>query len=334
QGSGEKGQPEVTTVDTRVNTACATQMSINEDLAKKVHEEEQAKAIAEQEQERKNLEAALELQRQLDKREEVPDEATQSPVIDWNDPSVIRYHALQNRPRFVAEKIKRKGQEVLEEPAETQETEIEQVEIKASKKAGGRRKKSLARKRGRESVSEESSKKQKLEDDAEKEELQGYLNIVSEDEGLDVESLVTNPEGYDLLLWGDLKTMMEPNAEDEIWRNQQDWNLIQWKLHIFCGIRLILMDIGLVIHMMVERKYPLLQDVLSMMLQRRFEVDYQSEMSYELIRFVKSQVNHKFRRGLLGIKMSTHLVLPSSRLSIASYCERKLNTARRLKTVG
>ncbi|GJT21786.1 hypothetical protein Tco_0891723 [Tanacetum coccineum] len=35
-----------------------------------------------------------------------------------------------------------------------------------------------------------------------------------------------SPEGYDLLLWGDLKTMIEPNEEDEIWRNQQDWNLI------------------------------------------------------------------------------------------------------------
>ncbi|GJT67143.1 hypothetical protein Tco_1018623 [Tanacetum coccineum] len=30
------------------------------------------------------------------------------------------------------------------------------------------------------------------------------------------------PEGYNLLLWGDLKVMFEPNAEDEIWSNQQD----------------------------------------------------------------------------------------------------------------
>ncbi|GKD15876.1 hypothetical protein Tco_1205034 [Tanacetum coccineum] len=29
-------------------------------------------------------------------------------------------------------------------------------------------------------------------------------------------------EGYNLLLWGDLKVMFEPNAEDEIWSNQQD----------------------------------------------------------------------------------------------------------------
>ncbi|GJR93800.1 putative ribonuclease H-like domain-containing protein [Tanacetum coccineum] len=207
-----------------------------------------------------------------------------------------------------------KGQKVLDESAK--KTDTEQVEIESSKKARGSRKKLLARKKERESHSEESSKKQKLEDDAEKEELQGYLTIVSEDEGLDVASLVTNammydfnrqdvlelyrlvkerfrsesPEGYDLLLWGDMKTMMESNAEDEIWGNQQDWNLISWKLHNFCGVHVILMQDGLVIHMLVERKYPLSQDILSKMLSRRLEVDYQSEIGYELIRFIKSQL--------------------------------------------
>ncbi|GKE05661.1 hypothetical protein Tco_1397679, partial [Tanacetum coccineum] len=33
-------------------------------------------------------------------------------------------------------------------------------------------------------------------------------------------------EGYNLLLWGDLKIMFKPNAEDEVWSNQQDWTLI------------------------------------------------------------------------------------------------------------
>ncbi|GJX91976.1 hypothetical protein Tco_0345302 [Tanacetum coccineum] len=32
----------------------------------------------------------------------------------------------------------------------------------------------------------------------------------------------TSPGEYDLLLWGDLKTLFEPNEEDEIWKNQQD----------------------------------------------------------------------------------------------------------------
>ncbi|GKE35246.1 hypothetical protein Tco_1454568, partial [Tanacetum coccineum] len=35
---------------------------------------------------------------------------------------------------------------------------------------------------------------------------------------------ITSPEGYDLLLWGDLKTLFEPNKEDEIWKNQQDYS--------------------------------------------------------------------------------------------------------------
>ncbi|GJW11641.1 hypothetical protein Tco_1577468 [Tanacetum coccineum] len=36
----------------------------------------------------------------------------------------------------------------------------------------------------------------------------------------------TSLEGYDLLLWGDLKILFEPNEEDEIWKNRQDYNLI------------------------------------------------------------------------------------------------------------
>ncbi|GJS36903.1 hypothetical protein Tco_0535285 [Tanacetum coccineum] len=123
-----------------------------------------------------------------------------------------------------------------------------------------------------------------------------------------------SPEGYDLLLWGDLKTMIEPNEEDEIWRNQQDWNLINLKLHNFCGVHVLLMDTSFVIHMMVEKKYPLSQDTLSKMLSRRLEVDHQSEMGYELIRFFKSQVSTARR------KVSTASI--------------ELNTARRLSTAA
>ncbi|GJT55684.1 hypothetical protein Tco_0990738 [Tanacetum coccineum] len=54
-----------------------------------------------------------------------------------------------------------------------------------------RRRKTLARKRTSEKSSDESAKKQKLEDDAEKEELQLYLNIISEDKPINIESLST-----------------------------------------------------------------------------------------------------------------------------------------------
>ncbi|GKA13221.1 reverse transcriptase domain-containing protein [Tanacetum coccineum] len=93
----------------------------------------------------------------------------------------------------------------------------------------------------------------------------------------------TSPEGYDLLLWGDLKILFEPNEEDEIWKNQQDYNLISWRLFDSCGIHMLLMHTGIAIHMMIEKKYPLTQEMLSRMLSRRLEVDQESEMAFELL---------------------------------------------------
>ncbi|GJU81456.1 hypothetical protein Tco_1283821 [Tanacetum coccineum] len=89
-----------------------------------------------------------------------------------------------------------------------------------------------------------------------------------------------SPKGYDLLLCGDLKILFEPNEEDEIWKNQQDYNLISWRLFDSCGIHILLMHTGIAIHMMIEKKYPLTQEMLSRMLSRRLEVDQESEMAF------------------------------------------------------
>ncbi|GKD61750.1 hypothetical protein Tco_1299259 [Tanacetum coccineum] len=87
------------------------------------------------------------------------------------------------------------------------------------------------KKRPRADSKEESSKKQKLEEDndAEKRSLERNYKIFSEmlddfdrQDVLDLHRFVneryetTSPEGYDLLLLGDLKTLFEPNEEDEI----------------------------------------------------------------------------------------------------------------------
>ncbi|GKE98146.1 hypothetical protein Tco_0021497, partial [Tanacetum coccineum] len=58
------------------------------------------------------------------------------------------------------------------------------------------------------------------------------LNDFDRQEVLDLYRLVkeifakTSPEGYDMLLWGDLITLFEPSEEDEIWKAQQDYILI------------------------------------------------------------------------------------------------------------
>ncbi|GJT72058.1 hypothetical protein Tco_1031344 [Tanacetum coccineum] len=72
----------------------------------------------------------------------------------------------------------------------------EDKEKGSKKKAGGSMKKTLARKRAGEKQSEESMKKQKLEDDIEKEELKAYLDLVPREEfAMEIESLATKADG-------------------------------------------------------------------------------------------------------------------------------------------
>ncbi|GJR87074.1 hypothetical protein Tco_0211085 [Tanacetum coccineum] len=114
------------------------------------------------------------------------------------------------------------------------------------------------------------------------------------------------PEGYNLLLWGDLKVMFEPNAEDEIWSNQQDWTLISWKLYENYGVHSLLMDGTLTcFNMLVEKRYPLIKEMLKKMLNWKLEAEAESTMAFELLKFIKSQ----FKGGLLGIMDFYNLVL-------------------------
>nr|GEV26188.1 putative ribonuclease H-like domain-containing protein [Tanacetum cinerariifolium] len=147
------------------------------------------------------------------------------------------------------------------------------------------------KKRSRADHDKESVKKQKLEeDDAEKEKLRACLDIVLvNDIAIDVESLATKypivdwkthtltenmiqdimdlyrlvkeryetaiPEGYDLLLWGDLITLFEP-SEEVIWKAQQEYNLIRWRLFDSCGVHKIDQDAA---HIMATSKVPMLK---------------------------------------------------------------------------
>ncbi|GJY80660.1 putative ribonuclease H-like domain-containing protein [Tanacetum coccineum] len=106
------------------------------------------------------------------------------------------------------------------------------------------------------------------------------------------------PEGFDLMLWGDLHTLFEPDKDDEIWRDQHEYNLLSWRLCDFCGIHILLMDNGLAIHMLTEKKYPLSQEMLSKMLSRKLEVDHESSQAFELLRFIRAQICDKKNRVL------------------------------------
>ncbi|GKC95794.1 hypothetical protein Tco_1161236 [Tanacetum coccineum] len=95
------------------------------------------------------------------------------------------------------------------------------------------------------------------------------------------------PEGFDIVLWGDLMVMFNPDDENEFWNSQQDWNIVSWKLHSSSGVHTLVTEAGLVIHMLVEKKYPLRKKVLVQMLELKLESEEDSTMALKLIRFIK-----------------------------------------------
>ncbi|GJS39590.1 ribonuclease H-like domain-containing protein [Tanacetum coccineum] len=98
-------------------------------------------------------------------------------------------------------------------------------------------------------------------------------------------------EGHDLLLWGDLKMLFDPNEKDKLWMNQLDWKLLKWKLHENCGVHTLFMDgTPMEINMLVEKKYPLIKELFENVLNLQLEVEEESTMAFELITFIKSML--------------------------------------------
>ncbi|GJZ54233.1 hypothetical protein Tco_0609118 [Tanacetum coccineum] len=261
--------------------------------------EPKKKSKKELEQERLSFAEAIRLQEQMDEEqraqiardEEIArqwdeeegqramSEAKSSKKIDWNDPSVIR---IKETTRLVTSRecltmrlgqilkvwdfnqhiepmYMEHGSEKMKSPEKIEEKDIDtQEEIKeVVKEPGAKRKKSIPRKR-------RIVKRQKLEEDAEKEKLKGFLDIIPRERVVeigdgssknykvlsemledfnrqDVEELcilvkerysASRPEGYDLMLWGDLHTLFEPDEEDEIWKNQHEYNMLKKKLEV------------------------------------------------------------------------------------------------------
>ncbi|GJR88499.1 hypothetical protein Tco_0212510 [Tanacetum coccineum] len=72
--------------------------------------------------------------------------------------------------------------------------------------------------------------------------------------------------------------------QDEI---PEDWIIVSWKLHSSSGVHTLVTETGLVIHMLVEKKYPLRKEVLMRMLKLKLESEEDNTMALELIRFIR-----------------------------------------------
>ncbi|GKC27479.1 hypothetical protein Tco_1034773 [Tanacetum coccineum] len=127
--------------------------------------------------------------------------------------------------------------------------------------------------------------------------IQAFLRILDRQDLNDLYSLVqerfqtTNLEGHELILWGDLKMIFDPDESNEIWMNQQDWKLMKWKLHKNCRVHSLFMwSTPMKINMLVEKEYPLTKETLKNMLKIQLEAEEESSIAFELIKFIRSQL--------------------------------------------
>ncbi|GJV57414.1 hypothetical protein Tco_1458419 [Tanacetum coccineum] len=162
---------------------------------------------------------------------------------------------------------------------------------------------------------QENVKKQKVDDDKETAELKQCLEIIPDEEesqmyrifsqmlkNFDREDLEylyklvkarygsTRPvENMYYLLWNDMKIMFEPHVEDEVWKLQNGYKVLEWKLYNSCGVHFLRMQ-SMQIYMLVEKKYPLTPPTLSMMLEKKLQIDYESKMAYQLCKLITKQL--------------------------------------------
>ncbi|GJW58866.1 hypothetical protein Tco_0105597 [Tanacetum coccineum] len=105
-------------------------------------------------------------------------------------------------------------------------------------------------------------------------------------------------EGHDLDLWGDLRMIFDPNEKDDIWLNQQYWELLRWTLHEYIDVHSLFLDgTSIQINMLIEKKYPLKKEILEKMINLKIEAEEDSNMAIELIKFIKSQIAEQNEDG-------------------------------------
>ncbi|GJS52947.1 hypothetical protein Tco_0626309 [Tanacetum coccineum] len=90
---------------------------------------------------------------------------------------------------------------------------------------------------------------------------------------------------------GDLRMLFDPDEKDKLWMNQLDWKLLKWKLQENYRVHTLFMDgTPMDINMLVEKKYPLIKELLEKVLNLQLEAEEESTMAFELIKFIKSML--------------------------------------------
>ncbi|GJY75802.1 hypothetical protein Tco_0480918, partial [Tanacetum coccineum] len=99
-------------------------------------------------------------------------------------------------------------------------------------------------------------------------------------------------EDLDLILYKDLKTMFDTYVKDRVWRNQQDYRVLDWKIYDSCRVHSLRMR-HVYIHILIENRYPLTPATITDMLNKKLQCDHFSKMVYQLLKLLIKQLKNQ-----------------------------------------
>ncbi|GJT85988.1 hypothetical protein Tco_1067705 [Tanacetum coccineum] len=196
------------------------------------------------------------------------------------------------------QKMNKKATSVHEEKVleESDSTKINKKDAGESSEKG----KDTSKKRKEGPRMKRMSKKKKTDSNLEEDEhLKTFLKLVPDEEGIEdyevLEKRIFRSDGSSrwIKTFSEMVTriMFDANAEDELWQNQERWNLKSWDFYDNCGVHTLTLEDGTEIHMLAERKYPLTKETLERMMSLKLIAEFASESAYNLLRFIQNQID-------------------------------------------
>ncbi|GJY20933.1 putative ribonuclease H-like domain-containing protein [Tanacetum coccineum] len=332
------------------------QMSIDEELAQKLHEEEQARFNVEQEAKKQSENYSEEdLPRKLVELFNQSKKlfAQQRPEAKRNKPMNPTQHKAYMSTYIKNQEGETKRQKIGEASGLVQEQSDERQKIG---EASGLEEHAKRQKIGEASglVQEQSDEEPKT-DELSQEQLQQLMIIVPE-EGMNVETpqtkyLIIDWEVYskdtikdDLVklwslvyerfnstelthdkakqLWVELKRLFEPDENDTLWKIQRYMHdLLTWKLYDTCGVHHVSTERGLDIFMLVMKDYPLTRALMIWMMCNKLRVDEYSEMANELLRKIFILIENLVDKKVKIIRCDNGTEFKNR--VISEFCEKK-----------
>ncbi|GJZ65218.1 hypothetical protein Tco_0621914 [Tanacetum coccineum] len=130
-----------------------------------------------------------------------------------------------------------------------------------------------------------------MDDDKEKEEFKQCFEIVPDDR--DDVTIDATPLSVKIPIV-DYKIYQE-GKKNSIWKNQQGLvKVLNWKLFDSCGVHCVIVQ-TIPYYLLVKKMYPLTKHTLHQMFNNvKLQVDYESEIAYELLRLIKKQLKEGY----------------------------------------